>query len=52
MLKKIDKFMWEMAEGDDGLTRELTQKGSMGILKEALALNVACLLTLILLVIL
>jgi hypothetical protein len=48
VVKKLTEFMEYIADGDDGLMRELKKKGAVNIIKEAIYLTgaVSAILTL------
>ena len=51
IVSKLTNFMWYIADGDDGLMRELEEIGPMGVIGIAVTLSVACSLLLIFLVV-
>ena len=52
IISKLTNFMWYIADGDDGLMRELEEIGPMGVIAISVTLSTLCSLILTLWVIL
>ena len=52
IMSKLTNFLWYIADGDDGLMRELEEIGPMGVIAISVTLSTLCSLILTLWVIL